>query len=201
VSRGPGPGMATDAGVPKPGLEPDVTPRRFARRRAVTEAEVCAIVRIQAMTAAPGAWRGALLLSRAGEHAACWIAFGLTGAALDARQRRSWLRATVAVAGAHMLSVALKRLVRRPRPSDPRIEVRLRAPGRWGFPSSHATSTAAAAVAYSRLLGRRLPLVSVPLMLASRVAAGLHYPSDVLAGAVMGGLVGRWAGDAAPRRS
>lgn len=169
-----------------------MTPRRSFHCRVVTDAEVSAVLRIQAMTAAPMAWRGALLLSHAGEHAQCWIAFGLAGAALDAGQRRSWLRTTAAVAGAHVLSVVIKRLVRRPRPSDPRIRVRLRAPGRWGFPSSHATSTTTAAVAYSRLLRRRLPLVSIPLMMASRVIVGLHYPSDVLAGAILGGAVGRW---------
>lgn len=177
-----------------------MTPRRSACGRAVTDAEVAAVLRIQAVTAAPVAWRGAVLLSRAGEHALCWIAFGLAGAALDAGQRRSWLRATAAVAGAHVLSIVLKRLVRRPRPSDARIQVRLDAPGRWGFPSSHATSTAAAAVAYSGLLGRRLPLVSVPLMMASRVIVGLHYPSDVLAGAILGGVLGRWAGARTPAR-
>jgi decaprenylphosphoryl-5-phosphoribose phosphatase len=178
-----------------------MTTSRSAHRWAVTEAEASAVVRIQAATAAPGARRGALLLSRAGEHALAWIALGLTGAALDPGRRRSWLRATGAVAGAHLLSVGIKRLVRRPRPSDPRIELRLGAPGPWGFPSSHATSTTAAAVAYSRVLGRRWPLVSVPLMMASRVSVGLHYPSDVLAGAVLGGAVGRWAGTRPPGRS
>ncbi len=176
---------------------------RPSRRGALADAEVSAVLRVQAMTAAPATRRGALLLSRAGEHALAWMALGLAGAVLDSGQRRSWLRATAAVAGAHLLSVGVKRLLRRPRPSDPRILVRLDAPGPWGFPSSHATSTAAAAVAYSRLLGRRFPLVAVPLMMASRVSAGLHYPSDVLVGALLGGLVGRWAGTptAGPRPS
>lgn len=178
-----------------------MTPRRSGPGGRFADAEVAAVLRLQAMAARPAAWRGALLLSRAGEHALGWVALGLAGAALDARQRRSWLRATAAVAGAHALSVGLKRLVRRPRPSDPRIRVRLAPPGRWGFPSSHAASTAAAAVAYSSLLGRRLPLASIPLMMASRVVVGLHYPSDVLAGAVLGGAVGRWARRRTPGRS
>ncbi len=174
--------------------------RRASLRQDIAEAEVSAVLRIQAMAATPPAWRGALLLSRAGEHALGWIGFGLAGAALDPGRRRSWLCATGAVAAAHALSVVLKRLARRPRPSDPRIQVRLAAPSPWGFPSSHAASTAAAGVAYSRLLGHRLPLVSVPLMMASRVIVGLHYPSDVLAGAVLGGVVGRWAGARTPPR-
>ncbi len=185
---------------PKAAAGRGVTRRRDSLRAGITDAEVSAVLRIQAMTATPLAWRGALLLSHAGEHALCWIGFGLAGAALDAGRRRSWLRAAGAVAGAHALSVVLKRLARRPRPSDPRILVRLDAPSPWGFPSSHAASTAAAGVAYSRLLGHRFPLVPVPLMMASRVIVGLHYPSDVLAGAVLGGVVGRLAGARTPAR-
>ena len=167
-----------------------MTQRACDLRRALDEREVVVVLRIQAMTASPGTRRGARFLSHAGEHALCWIAIGLAGAVLDRPQRRAWLRATAGVAGAHALSVALKRLVRRPRPSDPRVEVRVGTAGRWSFPSSHAASTAAAAVAYSSLLGRRYPLVSIPVMMASRVVVGVHYPSDVLAGAVLGGVVG-----------
>ena len=169
-----------------------MTPRARDLRRAVDEREVVVVLRIQAMTASPGLRRSALVLSHAGEHALCWIAIGSAGAVLDRQQRRAWLRASAAVAAAHALSVVLKRLVRRPRPSDPRVEVLVRTPGPWSFPSSHATSTAVAAVTYSRLLGRRYPLVSIPAMMASRVVVGAHYPSDVLAGAFLGGVVGLW---------
>jgi membrane-associated phospholipid phosphatase len=60
-------------------------------------------------------------------------------------------------------------------------------PGKLSFPSSHATSTTAAAVLLGRLLGLPLPAVLVPPMLLSRVVLGVHYPSDVLAGAALGG--------------
>lgn len=161
--------------------------------RSVADGEVALVMCVQALADAPAARRAAVLLSRAGEHGLGPIALGLVGAALDPGQRRSWLRAVVAVAAAHALASALKRLVRRPRPSDPRVDVRLAAPSPWSFPSSHAASTTAAALAYSRLLGRRLPLAAVPAMLASRVVVGLHYPSDVLAGAALGGVVARAA--------
>lgn len=160
----------------------------------VDDYEVAVVLRIQSMTASPRVWHSALVLSHAGEHALGWIVFGLAGAVLDPPQRGAWLRATVAVAGAHALSVVLKRLVRRHRPSDPRIHVRVGTPSQWSFPSSHATSTTAAAVAYSSLLGRRYPLFSIPVMMASRVILGVHYPSDVLAGGILGGVVCRWAG-------
>lgn len=59
------------------------------------------------------------------------------------------------------------------------------------FPSGHT----AAAVAFASGAGRVLPLASVPLnALAtlvgySRVHTGVHYPGDVLAGAVLGSVI------------
>ena len=156
------------------------------------EHEVAALIRIQSLTSWPGMHRSAVILSHVGEHALTWTALGLVGSRRDPQQRRPWLRATATVVGAHAVSVVLKRLVRRHRPSDPRIRVLVAAPSQWSFPSSHATSTTAAAVAYSRLLRRRYPLFSIPVMMASRVMLGVHYPSDVLAGSVIGAVMGHW---------
>ena len=55
-----------------------------------------------------------------------------------------------------------------------------------------AASTTAAAVGYSRLLRRRWPLFSIPVMMTSRLIVGVHYPSDVLAGALVGAVMGHW---------
>jgi undecaprenyl-diphosphatase len=60
-----------------------------------------------------------------------------------------------------------------------------------GFPSDHATASMAIAVAF--LLRRRfawglLTIVFAVILDFGRVAAGFHYPSDVLAGAALGAL-------------
>ena len=156
------------------------------------EREVAALVRAQSLAASVGVGQGAVFLSHVGEHALFWTGLGLLGAVLDPDRRRPWLRATATVVGAHAVSVVAKAVVRRRRPSDPRIHVYVATPGHWGFPSSHAASTTAAAVAYSGLLGRRWPLFLVPVMMGSRVILGVHYPSDVLAGALIGAVMGRW---------
>src|SRR5207244_2818545 len=44
--------------------------------------------------------RAVAAFSRLGEHAACWLALGTTGAVLDPARRREWGRATATVAGA-----------------------------------------------------------------------------------------------------
>ena len=69
-------------------------------------------------------------------------------------------------------------------------------PSRLSFPSAHATSTTAAAVLFGGLLGRRLVPVLVPPMALSRLVLGVHYPTDVAAGALLGAGVA--AADAPP---
>jgi membrane-associated phospholipid phosphatase len=59
-------------------------------------------------------------------------------------------------------------------------------PSRLSFPSSHATSTTAAAVLYGGLLRTPIGMVTVPLMALSRLVLGVHYPSDVAAGTALG---------------
>jgi len=148
------------------------------------------IGRLQRATTATAAVRAARGLSTFGEHAAGWIAVGALAAAVDRRRRGQWLRATAGVVAAHGASVAVKRVVRRPRPDDPSVRVLAGTPSRLSFPSAHATSTTAAAVLYGGLLGRRLGPVLVPPMLLSRLLLGVHFPSDVLAGSALGAAVG-----------
>lgn len=127
-------------------------------------------------------------LSRAGEHGALWLAAGLTGAAVDRRRRGAWLRATALTAGAHLASTGVKRIVGRPRPGH--VEPLVRTAGRHSFPSSHATSAAAAAVAFGALGAHVVPPLAAAMCL-SRLVVGVHYPSDVAAGAALGVLTAR----------
>ncbi|MFF2653194.1 phosphatase PAP2 family protein [Streptomyces sp. NPDC058045] len=133
----------------------------------------------------------ARILSHSGEHGALWLAAGLTGAAADPAHRTAWLRGTAVTAGAHLASMGVKRLVRRPRPH--RVAPRVSTAGRHSFPSSHATSAAAAAVACAALrppgLCAVLPLAAA--MCLSRLVVGVHYPSDVAAGVALGALTAR----------
>lgn len=144
--------------------------------------------------ALPGAKTGARALSHFGEHSLGWIGVSAAGWAVarrrgDADAQRKWIEAGAGAFAAHAASVIIKRVVRRPRPSDPSIEIGVSTPSRLSFPSSHATSTTAAAILIGRAAGvppALLPAVLVPPMLASRLVLGVHYPTDVLAGAAIG---------------
>lgn len=151
--------------------------------------EVDLLVAVQQAIARPATIKAARGLSHFGEHSIGWFGAGLLGAVVDRRQRRRWLVASAGVVAAHGVSIGVKRVVRRPRPLDERVAVHVDTPSRLSFPSSHATSTTAAAVLFSGLTGRNLVAALVPPMLVSRLVLGVHYPTDVLAGAALGGAV------------
>lgn len=158
-------------------------------RRAVSPPEMVVLGEVQRRLGRPPLVWCARAMSIFGEHAVGWLAAGGVGAVLDGDRRREWIRASVAVAAAHLASIVLKRIVRRPRPDDPSVAVLAGTPSRLSFPSSHASSTTAAAVLFGGLLGRRLTGVLVPPMMLSRLLLGVHYPSDVLAGSALGAVV------------
>jgi membrane-associated phospholipid phosphatase len=134
----------------------------------------------------PEVVKAARAMSHFGEHALGWIGIAAAGWLVDKPRRRQWAGVAVGAVGAHAASIVLKRVVRRPRPNDPSVQVNVSTPSKLSFPSSHATSTTAAAVLLGRLTGLPLPAVLVPPMLLSRVVLGVHYPSDVLAGSALG---------------
>ena len=94
---------------------------------------------------------------------------------------------------AHAVSVVLKRIVRRARPSDPRITIGVSTPSRLSFPSSHSTSTAAAMVHLADISGSKVPYVGIPIMMLSRMVLGVHYPTDTLIGSLIGARVAKVA--------
>jgi undecaprenyl-diphosphatase len=134
------------------------------------------------------------LISRAGDGP-IWYALMLLVVLLD-----GWngLSASVHMAGtglvALLLYTQLKRRTRRPRPfrDDTRIRAITPPLDEYSFPSGHTLHAVAftiIAVAWYPTLA----LLLVPFTLAvatSRVVLGLHYPSDVLAAALLASLLG-----------
>jgi membrane-associated phospholipid phosphatase len=165
-------------------------PEPVRREAAPPAGEEVALVAVQsALAERPGVLKAATGLSHFGEHSIGWLAVALLGAVLQPRRRRDWLVAGVGAFAAHAAAVLIKRVVRRPRPDHPAIAVHVGTPSRLSFPSAHATSTTAAAVLMGRATGLPLPAVLVSPMALSRMVLGVHYPSDVAAGVVVGAAV------------
>ena len=124
-----------------------------------------------------------------------WPLFAAIAAAGDCRRRclpRATVAALGAVAAAGVLVTVFKVLFDRARPPATGIEAVGMIPASASFPSGHAATAFAAAVAvgvfYPKL---RRPLLALAVVVAlSRVYLGMHYASDVLAGSLLGALLG-----------
>ncbi len=104
----------------------------------------------------------------------------------------------LAVAGVILLIVVtdqtgykiLKEFFERIRPCNALSDVitPLGCTGSYSFPSNHAVNNFAAAVFYFKLFPNlKYPLfITASLVAISRVYLGLHYPSDILGGAIIG---------------
>lgn len=133
----------------------------------------------------------AKLLGRIGEYGAIWLALGALLALLDPDRRGEWLLCRLLGPFAIGLNYAVKLLVKRPRPVLEGLPPLSGAPSSLSFPSAHTTSSFAVATAMTRVD----PVAGLAFALAIAIAVGrpylgMHYPSDVLGGAVLGAALG-----------
>jgi diacylglycerol kinase family enzyme/membrane-associated phospholipid phosphatase len=127
---------------------------------------------------------------RLADHSKLWSAVAFVLAAFGGRfGRRAALRGMISVAVSSVLVTGvLKRVIRRARPSPSPERASARFPSSGSFPSGHAAS----AFAFATAVSLEEPAFGLPLFAAagtvaySRTRTGVHYPSDVLAGAAMG---------------
>jgi hypothetical protein len=177
---------------------PEPAARRSLRARlaagpvgvAVARADLAVYRWVRTHGHAPAVEQTVRAFSRTGEHAALWLAAGAVGMALDVPRRARWRRATTGVAAAYAVNTAVKLVARRPRPLLDGLPQLIATPTQLSFPSAHASSSFAAARAFAPLVGAGAVYPVAAAMAASRVYLGVHYPSDILAGALLGTLVG-----------
>jgi len=134
----------------------------------------------------PTVERGLLAYTRTGEHGALWLGLCVVGAAVDPGRRGLYSVVARVVALAYLANIALKYVVRRRRPMLEGLPPLSSTVTGLSYPSAHSTTSFAAA----RVLARELPAAplyaAAAAMALSRTYVGVHYPSDVAAGALFG---------------
>jgi membrane-associated phospholipid phosphatase len=143
----------------------------------------------------PPVEKSLLWLARAGENGLLWYVIALAGAALGGRRRRDgYFRAVKIVLATLVANTVVKQTVRRARPL---LEEELPAltpvlSGR-SYPSAHSSTSFAGARALSAAGLPAPPLYAVAVAMAlSRPYLGVHYPSDIVAGAALGDAMARF---------
>jgi membrane-associated phospholipid phosphatase len=144
---------------------------------------------------APPVEAAAITLARSGENGLIWYAIGLGGAALGRpRGREPYFLAMKIVLATLVANTVVKQVVRRARPV---LEEELPAltpvlSGR-SYPSAHSSTSFAGARALSAAGLPAPPLYAVATAMAlSRPYLGVHYPSDIVAGAALGDAMARF---------
>jgi undecaprenyl-diphosphatase len=145
----------------------------------------------------PALERAARTYSQAGEHGAVWFVLGGLGLALtqDDEKEKAFMRGLYITAAAYGLNTVIKRAVGRPRPQLDGLPPLSGVVSKLSFPSAHSATAFAAALAYSRVLPSAPLYAAAGLLAVSRPYLGVHYPSDVVAGATLGTLLSAaWPG-------
>jgi len=139
----------------------------------------------------PGIEGAAVALGKAGNNGLVWFVLGAALAVIDSSRWESWLICALLGPIAIGLNYGIKLLVKRPRPVLEGLPPLGGAPSSLSFPSAHATSSFAVATAMVRVDPAMAAAFVVAIALSlGRPHLGMHYPSDVLAGAFIGIALG-----------
>lgn len=146
--------------------------------------------------------RGFRELSLLANQSKLWFGIaGVTALVGGRRGRRAAIDGVLAIGiTSFVVNQPLKRLLPRTRPDRElhgvHLDRHVPLPTSPSFPSGHSAS----AFAFANALGGELPWVALPVRFAaaavawSRIHTGVHYPGDVIVGALIGGAVGEVVG-------
>ena len=140
-----------------------------------------------------------------GDSGFIWLVLTALLLAFRRTRRAGWVLAAALLFDAVLCNILLKPMVGRIRPCDilTEVELLIPRPEDFSFPSGHTCAAFAFAVALCMTQPQRwakgAALALAALMGFSRLYVGVHFPSDVLAGAVIGSLCGLLAGWMVPR--
>ena len=132
-----------------------------------------------------------IFITSLGDGGFIWIAATIA-LLIPKKTRKVGAMSAVALLGSLLINNHLiKNLVQRPRPfvTFTDIKILIPTPSEFSFPSGHTSSSFAAASVFYRFLPKKagIPaIVLAGLIGFSRLYVGVHYPTDVIAGMMMG---------------
>lgn len=152
-----------------------------------------ALLFIQDFVRAPFSNAIMVFFSTIGNLGFLWIVFGLV-LLIPKRTRRGGFDMLICLAVAYIINdLVIKELVARARPYDAieGLKILVSPLKSYSFPSGHANSSFAAALVLTLAFGKKGAWAYIPaaLITFSRCYVGVHYPSDVFAGMIVGTLV------------
>jgi undecaprenyl-diphosphatase len=129
--------------------------------------------------------------SRLGNHGGLWLAIACLGALLDGSRRPAYLRAIRAAVATLFVNYLIKVAIRRARPLLEDLPPLSPTASSLSYPSAHASTSFAGAGALSQALPGAPLYCAAAAMALSRPYLGIHYPSDVAAGAALGAAMAK----------
>lgn len=131
-----------------------------------------------------------------GDGGILWILLTLLLLIFPRTRRCGAVMAVSLILNALVVNVVLKPLVERVRPYDvnPMVQLLIAKPWDYSFPSGHTASSfaAASALLFEKNKAWKWAMLLAGILAYSRLYLYVHYPTDVLAGAVIGVAAG-WA--------
>ncbi|HKN93968.1 MAG TPA: phosphatase PAP2 family protein [Thermoleophilaceae bacterium] len=141
----------------------------------------------------PARERAVAAFSRLGEQAMLWLALCAGGAVFDENNRSVYKRAAKTIFGTYACNQLIKVAVRRHRPRLEGLPPLAGTLSGLSYPSAHAATSFAGARMLSPVLPAAPLYATAVGLVLSRLYLGLHYPSDIVAGAALGASVGELA--------
>ncbi len=140
-----------------------------------------------------------VFITSLGDGGTIWIVVSVL-LLLHKKTRKAGMISLIALLGNLIINNEIvKNIVQRPRPfvTFTDLQIIIPQPGQFSFPSGHTASSFASAVTFYRYLPKKVGVPAVilaGLIGFSRLYVGVHYPTDVLAGVVMGIFLSYLAG-------
>ena len=135
-----------------------------------------------------------IFITSLGNGGMIWIAATIA-LLIPKKTRKAGVVSAVVLLGSLIINNNIvKNIVQRPRPfvTFTDLQIIIPTPSEFSFPSGHTSSSFAAAAVFYRHLPKKLGIPSVilaGLIGFSRLYVGVHYPTDVIAGVLMGILL------------